>query len=226
MSEEAGVAATAARPLTATALADVDDARSVVARKVCTLLDLLQRFPDLFKKEVLERLDPTDRTMLAQVGWPWLAAVLASGLPRLPRGSRRRLRLREFCTSAERLAWARANGCPWGNVFSWFGSHNPSALAAAGGHLEALQWAWEHDCPWDDWTCTRAAEGGHQEVLRWAREHDCPWDEWTCAYAAAGGHLATLQWVRAHGCPWCTQTMRDISRPHPETEAWIWAQPE
>ena len=42
------------------------------------LLDLLQKFPDLFVKEVLERLDPTDRTMLAQVGRPWLAAVLAS----------------------------------------------------------------------------------------------------------------------------------------------------
>jgi hypothetical protein len=35
---------------------------------------------------VLERLDPMARTMLAQVGRPWLAAVLASGLPRLPTG--------------------------------------------------------------------------------------------------------------------------------------------
>ena len=35
---------------------------------------------------MLERLDPMARTMLAQVGRPWLAAVLASGLPRLPTG--------------------------------------------------------------------------------------------------------------------------------------------
>ena len=27
----------------------------------CPLLDLLQKFPDFFVKEVLERLDPTDR---------------------------------------------------------------------------------------------------------------------------------------------------------------------
>ena len=74
------------------------------------LLDLLQT--DIFE-EVLERLDPTARTMLAQVGKPWLAAVLASGLPRLPQGVMVRLRLRDFCTSAERLAWAKANGCPW-----------------------------------------------------------------------------------------------------------------
>jgi len=177
---EADAAAAAARPLTATPSADVDVARRGVARwrafvaerKACPLLVLREDVPDLFEQEVLTRLDPTDRTMLAQVGRPWLAAVLASGLPRLPRGSRLRLRLKEFCTSAERLAWAKANGCPWGNVPSWFGSKNPCALAVADGHLEALQWA------------------------------------------------------RAHGCPWHKQTMRDASRPHPETEAWIWAQPE
>ena len=56
----------------------------VAQRKVCPLLDLLETFPELFMKEVLEQLDPMDRTMLAQVGRPWLAAVLASGLPRLP----------------------------------------------------------------------------------------------------------------------------------------------
>jgi hypothetical protein len=69
----------------------------------CPLLDLLQKFPDFFLKEVLERLDPTDLTMLAQVGQPWLAAVLASGLPRLPRRRRVRLQLKDFCSSGERL---------------------------------------------------------------------------------------------------------------------------
>jgi len=78
----------------------------------CPLLDLLQT--DLFPKEVLERLNPMARTMLAQVGRPWLAAVRASGLPRLPSGVPVRLQLAEYCTSPERLAWAKANGCPWG----------------------------------------------------------------------------------------------------------------
>ena len=45
----------------------------------CPLLDLVQRMPDLFAREVLARLPRTDRTMLAQVGHPWLAAVVASG---------------------------------------------------------------------------------------------------------------------------------------------------
>jgi hypothetical protein len=75
------------RPLAARRVANVDDARRVVARwrafvaqrKACPLLDLLQAMPDFFKKEVLERLDPTDRTMVAQVGWPWLAAVVRAG---------------------------------------------------------------------------------------------------------------------------------------------------
>ena len=135
---------------------------------------------------MLERLDPAARTMLSQVGKPWLAAVLASGLTRLPKRPRVRLRLRGFGTSAERLAWAKANGCPWWDgahakskptmkalvsssssnfdmincnqvllsilisapiprgASDWTGSNDPCALAANGGHLEALQWAREH----------------------------------------------------------------------------------
>jgi hypothetical protein len=42
------------------------------------LLVPLLEWPDLLG-EVLARLDPTDRAMLAHVGRPWLAAVEASG---------------------------------------------------------------------------------------------------------------------------------------------------
>ena len=215
--EAAAAAVAAAAPFAATTPASVDVARRIVARwrafvaerkeRRCPLLDLCQALPDLFNKEVLERLDPTDRTMLAQVGRPWLAAVLSSGLPRLPTGERVRLRFREFCTSAERLAWARANGCHWG-VSGSLGLNDPCALAAQGGHLEALQWAREHYCPWDMWTCARAAEGGHRDVLRWAWEHGCPCDELTCRCAAGRGHLETLQWIRQQNCPWDWGTCR------------------
>jgi hypothetical protein len=255
--DAAASAAAAARRFAAAPPADVDAARRVVARwrafvaerkeRRCPLLDLCQALPDLFNKEVLERLEPTDRTMLAQVGRPWLAAVLASGLPRLPTGVRVRLRLGEFCTSAERLAWARANGCHWG-VSGLLGFNNPCALAAAGGHLQALQWAREHHCPWDMWACARAAASGHLDVLRWAREHGapwdeltcrraaggghletlrwalqhyCPWDSWTCRAAAGGGHLEVLQWARAHGCPWRKWECEDASRHHRKTLAWV-----
>jgi len=92
--------------------------------------------PDLFVEEVLRRLDPMDRTMLAQVWRPWLAAVLASGSRRACPGVTVRLRLEEFFTSVERLAWAKANGCPWG--------------------LPELWWARQHGCQWNVWTrlCT------------------------------------------------------------------------
>ena len=50
------------------------------------LLGFPQALPDLVVQAVLKRLDSTDCTMLAQVGRPWLAAVLASGLPRLLKG--------------------------------------------------------------------------------------------------------------------------------------------
>jgi hypothetical protein len=44
------------------------------------LLDLLKRFPDLFIKEVLERLDPTTRALFGQAGSACRAAVVDSGL--------------------------------------------------------------------------------------------------------------------------------------------------
>jgi hypothetical protein len=158
---------------------------------------------------VLERLDPTDLTMLAQVGRPWLAAVLASGLPRLPKGVTVRLQLSDFCTSAERLAWAKVNGCPWGITYdSYWTDHMTEMsgcceIAAGGGHVEALQWARAHGCPWDEATCACAA-WGHLEVLRWARAQGCEWDEETCMYAAWDGHLEVLQWAREQDppCPW------------------------
>jgi len=143
-----------ARPLAAPPPATVDVAERVVARWRAfvaerkasrPLLDMLQRHLDLFAKEVLERLDPTARTMIAQVGRPWLAAVLASGHPRLPKEVKVRLQLKEFCTSVERLAWAnKANGDEWPGCSRWgevaevrFGSSNPWALAAKGGNLGA-----------------------------------------------------------------------------------------
>jgi len=156
------------------------------------LLALLEDLPYLFEKEVLERLDPVDRTMLEQVWRPWLAAVLTSGLPRLPKGVWVRLRLREFCTSAERLAWARANRCPWTRVPSGTGEYwrvGLCELATRGGHLDALRWAQQRGCPWGTRTCSLAAAGGHVEVLQWARQSDCPWDAWACYAAAAGGHV-------------------------------------
>jgi hypothetical protein len=82
----------------------------VAARKGVLLLRLLDEQPDLFR-EVLKLLHPFSLTMLAQVGRPWLAAVLASGLPRMPGiadGVTIRLPLAAFCTSVERMKWAKA----------------------------------------------------------------------------------------------------------------------
>ena len=94
-------------------------------------------------------------------------------------------RVSELCTSVERLAWAKASGCPW---IAW-----KCAYAARAGRLEALRFQREHEL-----TCAYAAMGGHLAVLKWAREQGCPWD----GGAARGGHLAVLRRVREHDCPW------------------------
>ena len=102
------------------------------------LIDLLERFPDLFAQKV-QHLDPIDRTFLAQAGGACRAAVTASDLPR----ARTRVevlgksvwvvthQLREFVGSMERLAWAKNNGCPWvARTCAW---------VAMGGRLEVLR---------------------------------------------------------------------------------------
>jgi hypothetical protein len=47
-------------------------------------MEFLDEYSELFEAEVLRRLDPADRAVLAQVGWPWLAAVVRAA------GARRR----------------------------------------------------------------------------------------------------------------------------------------
>jgi hypothetical protein len=153
------------------------------------LLDLVERFPDLFAQKVLAHLDPIDRTFLAQTGGACRVAVAASDLLRAGTRSevlgkgvwRVRHKVRDFCTSVERLAWAKNNGCPW--------VERTCAIAAQGGRLDMLHWARKNDCPWDARTCAYAAAVGHLEVLKWARENHCPWNCSTCTHAAKSGHL-------------------------------------
>jgi len=106
------------------------------------------------------------------------------------------LKVAVFCTSVERIAWAKASGCPWTPGLG--GGHSgPCSFAAAGGHLEVLKWA----CVRDARTCFAAAQGGHLEVLKWARKHHCPWDALTRQYAEQQESLEVLQWAAEHGAP-------------------------
>ena len=223
--EEADAVATtaAARPLTATRRADVYVARRVVARwrafvaerKGVLLFRLLDRQRDLFF-EVLQRLDPTARTMLSQVGRPWLAAVLASGLWRAGKTEGVPLKLEEFCGSIGQLAWARANGCPC--------VRRTCSFVAGVGHLAVLQWAREHGCQWSSSTCTAAARGGHLAVLVWARGQDCPWGTDACDEAAQAGHMEVMQWAREHSATWNENWVRRCAAKggHEERlESWL-----
>ena len=74
---------------------------------------LLEKLPLVFAAEVLPWLDPADRAVVAQVALPWLAAVVSSGLTCAGKSEGVPLKLVDFIGSAGRLAWAKANGCPW-----------------------------------------------------------------------------------------------------------------
>jgi len=141
-------------------------------RGASLLPDELEDLPNFFLKEILARVDPSDRAVLAQVGTPWLAAVVAaaaavdSGLTRAGKSAGVPLKVKDFVGSVGRLAWTKANGCPW--------VQHMSRHVARGGSLDVLRWARQHGCPWSELTCALAAQGGHKEVLMWLREHGCP----------------------------------------------------
>jgi hypothetical protein len=166
-------------------------------------LALLEDFPDLFQKEVLERLGRVDRALLGRTGSAARTAVKRSGLPRVGGSAEApRVRMTRFCRgSLSMFVWAVANGCPRQRAIT-------CETLAEGRHMEVLRWAREHGCCWDQRTCANAAEGGHLAVLQWARAHDCPWCADTCRLAAGGGHMEALVWARGHGCPWNEWTRR------------------
>jgi hypothetical protein len=109
----------------------------------------------------MRQLNPVDRARLAgavravdpNIGdLPLLSLgyVASSDLPRA--GEVVRLELKEFCTSAERLAWAKARGCRWDVrtcelLLKWERAHgcewnevHVRDIAAAGAHVEVLSW--------------------------------------------------------------------------------------
>ena len=152
---------------------------------------LVEDLPEVFEKEVLPRLDPTGRALLARVGRGVSTAVVSSGLPLASSSEEVPFKVKDFVGSVERLAFAEANGCPWGEL--------TCASAAKGGYLDILRWARGHDCPWDVLSCAYAALGGHLEVLKWAREHHCPWGkQWTRGLAYDAGHEEVVRWVDAN----------------------------
>ena len=171
---------------------------------------LLQELPEVFAAEVLPWLDPADRAMVAQVAPPWLAAVVASGLPRAGKTAGVPLKLGEFVGSVGRLGVRRVRrAAGLGDGERVPVGREDCMIAARGGHLEALMWAWERGCPFNEETCAAAAAGGHLKVLQWLREHGCPWSEILegepdmncCELAAGGGHLGVLQWLWEYNCP-------------------------
>ena len=94
---------------------------------------LVEDLPEVFEKEVLSRLDPTGRALLARVGRGVSAAVVTSGLTRAGLCEEAPFKVEDFVGSVERLAWAKGNGCPW--------DVDTCARVAEGGQLEVLRWA-------------------------------------------------------------------------------------
>ena len=89
---------------------------------------LLEEAQDVFISEVLPRLRPVDRTVLARVN---RAASTAVG----PSIRAAPLVVDAFCDTIARLAWAKANGAPWNGLLV-------CALARK-GKVEVLEWAWD-----------------------------------------------------------------------------------
>jgi hypothetical protein len=115
-------------------------------------------------------MDPTSRAVLAQVSRAGRDAVrlpadlacapagLTVGVPLKVVDFVGSLKVVDFVGSAGRLAWAKANGCPW--VARTF------VVIARGGNLKVLRWARAHGCPWNRSACWFAAS-------RWHLDDEC-----------------------------------------------------
>jgi hypothetical protein len=110
-------------------------------------LALLEDFPDLFRKEVLDRLDPVDRALLGRTGSAVRTAVKRSGLPRVGGSADEpRVGIAAFCQSPPDVRLGRGERLPVG-VYEhfWtcgdFGGHSRwgrapgSAAVGAGARL-------------------------------------------------------------------------------------------
>jgi len=167
------------------------------------LLALIQDNPPALFKELVLRLNPTDLALLARAGPELRAAVVASGLPRAGVPGGVPLKICDCVGTVQRLAWAKANGCPWEALNQ---HESVCSYAAYGGNLEVLQCAREHGGPWNEYTTGYAAQGGHLPVLLWAVDQGCPWDSDVCDGAAMSGNLQIMHWARAHNLHWNTLT--------------------
>jgi len=91
----------------------------------------------LFEAEVLPRMDPTSRAVLAQVNRAGRDAVrLPAHLACAGRTVGVKLKLVDFVGSAGRLAFALANGCPWEArtcAFVARGGRGSTAVRGTGG---------------------------------------------------------------------------------------------
>jgi hypothetical protein len=169
------------------------------------LLDLLQRFPHLFDKYVLERLDPAARADLARTGSAFWDLVFPRSIFPLgllhaetpaAAGAARVFKLVDFLGTDERLAWAKANGCPW--------DERTCRCAARGGHLEALRW--EHGCPWH-------TEQAHSLVeAAWEAEDAAEAAAVDAARAALAALSAAQRRRRRRRCPWSGRTSGEAAR--------------
>jgi len=86
-------------------------------------------------------------------------------------------KLREFCTSVERLAVGEGERVPLGRAdVCDCPCARRSGQAPGGAEVgaRARRWAREH-CRWDMETVHRAAWEGHLGVMRRALKHGCPW---------------------------------------------------
>jgi hypothetical protein len=162
---------------------------------------LLEEWGVLFEEEVLPRMEPASRAVLAQVNRSGRDAVRLPADPVCAPAGRTvgvSLKVVDFVGSAGLLAWARASGCPW--------VARTIHIVARGGGLEALQWAREHGCPWDGESacCWYAASGGHMDVVAWLIatgadvNYTRPVKGTTAVYVAAQhGHLDVVGWLLA-----------------------------
>jgi hypothetical protein len=79
--------------------------------------------------------------------------------------------------------------------------HKTSGTAACLGNLEMLKYCVENGCEVHDGTCAAAAQYGNLECLKYLREKNVKWDHWTVQLARENNHVECLNYALANKCP-------------------------
>jgi len=211
------------------------------------LWKLVTEWKDVFEKEVLTKLNGTEKKLFSQT-----CRASREAIRRAKIELEDTFRIRKLSSISQlELAWANykwggtvkyANGREYRKnqeqfcarvaatndlaLLRWVREkkecawdYRTSGQAAVQGNLEMLKYCVENGCEVHRGTCSTAAEYGNLECLKYLREKNVEWDERTVQFARENNHVECLNYALANNCPQTEEEWEALQAAQAEAEA-------